>query len=669
MVNANVSAKFPAALLSTQDVGVFGNDEKTSLLEDIDNDDTVLRLNDASAFEVHQWLSLRAVDGLEVVQIDAVNLAQNEVTVERGKDGTVGVAHLTRQQVKGAVPAVALNQLRVDLIATQSYLGVDGDCVTWDRAIKLSPTHDTCPILELDLKSANTNVQFIRFSVDGAQTGAMLYDAANDAVEFQNIRVDIGSGADLLLEDDRILRFGTDSDLQVAYDSAENRLELRGDVDTRWQSAAGAEALTLDPDISLTLNVDLLARTDGARSIGAASERFQVAHLDRLRLAIDEAAPGHAEGQLFYDGTSNDKTLVFHVEESEVALNLGQETWMRVRNDSGATITNGRVVQISGTHGGTGLPTIALADATTWSSADAVGLATHDIENNSYGYITTFGQVRGLDTSAFAQGEAVYLDPATPGGLVAARPSHPDVSVQIGAVTRVNATTGRVLVMVGDRSVGLMTPGSVFFADADGRASQDNANLFWDDTNNRLGVGTATPQTDLDISQDAVGGPILRFTNAEDKNWAAGDTMARFSVYSEDASGIGAHEVAYFQWIANTTGSASSADLIVGSAPFNAAAAEVARFQSTGQLRLSKTGSAAGILLGLDAQIYRGDSNRLDLGANDHLQIPSGDLRFDTAANGVILKDTQATPHYWRVTIDTTGALVTTDLGTSLPAT
>lgn len=40
-----------------------------------------------------------------------------------------------------------------------------------------------------------------------------------------------------------------------------------------------------------------------------------------------------------------------------------------------------------------------------------------------------------------------------------------------------------------------MTAGSVLFAGASGTLSQDNANLFWDNTNNRLGVGTNAPST------------------------------------------------------------------------------------------------------------------------------------------------------------------------------
>lgn len=43
------------------------------------------------------------------------------------------------------------------------------------------------------------------------------------------------------------------------------------------------------------------------------------------------------------------------------------------------------------------------------------------------------------------------------------------------------------------------------------------------------------------------------------------------------------------------------------------------------------------------------------------------DVIVDDATNGLVLKDTQGTPHYWRVTVDNTGTLVITDLGTTKP--
>lgn len=69
-----------------------------------------------------------------------------------------------------------------------------------------------------------------------------------------------------------------------------------------------------------------------------------------------------------------------------------------------------------------------------------------------------------------------------------------------------------------DRTSG--TAGSVVFVGASGFATEDNANLFFDDTNNRLGIGTAAPGSPLHIQattpqiqlKDTPSGRILQIT-------------------------------------------------------------------------------------------------------------------------------------------------------------
>lgn len=61
------------------------------------------------------------------------------------------------------------------------------------------------------------------------------------------------------------------------------------------------------------------------------------------------------------------------------------------------------------------------------------------------------------------------------------------------------------------------TTGSVFFAGTDGKPTEDNSNLFWDDTNDRLGLGI-TPDEQLHISKN------MRLNGAfEDKDGEAGE--------------------------------------------------------------------------------------------------------------------------------------------------
>jgi hypothetical protein len=62
------------------------------------------------------------------------------------------------------------------------------------------------------------------------------------------------------------------------------------------------------------------------------------------------------------------------------------------------------------------------------------------------------------------------------------------------------------------------TAGSVVFAGASGVYGQDNAQFFWDDTNNRLGLGTVTPGQKLEVS----GGDI--FVNNATANLYLKDT-------------------------------------------------------------------------------------------------------------------------------------------------
>ena len=49
------------------------------------------------------------------------------------------------------------------------------------------------------------------------------------------------------------------------------------------------------------------------------------------------------------------------------------------------------------------------------------------------------------------------------------------------------------------------TSGSVLFVDSNGKLAQDNSNLFWDDINNRLGIGTTTPTTKIHTYRNSPG--------------------------------------------------------------------------------------------------------------------------------------------------------------------
>lgn len=71
------------------------------------------------------------------------------------------------------------------------------------------------------------------------------------------------------------------------------------------------------------------------------------------------------------------------------------------------------------------------------------------------------------------------------------------------------------------------TPGSVIFAGAGGVYTEDNANIFWDDTNNRLGINTNAPDEKLHVS-GALAGDGAHIGNVFIGVWDLGATDAVF---------------------------------------------------------------------------------------------------------------------------------------------
>lgn len=89
-----------------------------------------------------------------------------------------------------------------------------------------------------------------------------------------------------------------------------------------------------------------------------------------------------------------------------------------------------------------------------------------------------------------------------------------------------------------------LTQGSVPFIGTSGALTQDNANLFFDDTNNRLGINTNSPTTALDVFGSGIIGRLngtstnnafLGFASAGTNRWSIGNVQSdhRFRIYSE----------------------------------------------------------------------------------------------------------------------------------------
>ena len=118
-----------------------------------------------------------------------------------------------------------------------------------------------------------------------------------------------------------------------------------------------------------------------------------------------------------------------------------------IRNTTGATLTKGTIVYISGATGNK--PTVSKALATGDStSAQTFGFVQEDILNNANGYVVIIGDLIGVDTSAFTEGDQLYLSSTVAGAFTAVKQYAPNHLVYVGIVTRAHPTLGQIEVNI-----------------------------------------------------------------------------------------------------------------------------------------------------------------------------------------------------------------------------
>lgn len=152
-------------------------------------------------------------------------------------------------------------------------------------------------------------------------------------------------------------------------------------------------------------------------------------------------------GELSYN-TAEDTFDLTHL--NGVTQQIGFETYMRCKNDTGSTIANGSVVGFAGVNG-----EIKVSKYIANGSVRElyfVGVTTFEMADDAVGAVTIYGKVRGIDTTGtpvsetWAAGDILYASPATAGALTKVRPTAPNVVIAVAAVLSVSATEGVILV-------------------------------------------------------------------------------------------------------------------------------------------------------------------------------------------------------------------------------
>ena len=133
--------------------------------------------------------------------------------------------------------------------------------------------------------------------------------------------------------------------------------------------------------------------------------------------------------------------------DNDGTVDSAERTEIIVRNSTGTTLTKGTVVYLSGATGNRPNAVRAQAD-TEATSSKTFGIVVADINNNADGYVACNGTLHDLDTSAFADGDAVWLSATTAGAYTSTIPAEPNHTVFIGYVARSHPTQGRLVIAI-----------------------------------------------------------------------------------------------------------------------------------------------------------------------------------------------------------------------------
>ena len=221
-----------------------------------------------------------------------------------------------------------------------------------------------------------------------------------------------------------------------------------------------------------------------------------------------------------------------------------------VRNDTGSTINKMSVVYINGAQGDTPRISLGLASGEA-SSSKTYGLVVNNITTGNIGTVIVDGTLRNLNTltqfSGIAEGTALWLSPTVSGGITTTKPYAPYHAVFVGTLIRVHQTQGVINVKIQNgyeleelhnvsttgatngqflqynSGSGLWFPSSsgnftnltinnnqivtgtgianhIAYWNSNSGIVADSGQLYWDNANNKLGIGLNNPNYTLDVN-------------------------------------------------------------------------------------------------------------------------------------------------------------------------
>lgn len=217
---------------------------------------------------------------------------------------------------------------------------------------------------------------------------------------------------------------------------------------------------------------------------------------DYLNLETNPLTSSSSIGSVYFDSSNGTVSIKL---SADVNLQLGQEIQIQAVNKTDSTIENGKIVYISGAI--ENRPKIEKYDVTNVGVNCIIGIATGNIVKNEYGYVSTFGIARGLNTQGILEGTQLYA--TTNGNFSSTIPNDGYKKFRVGICIKEHVSDGWIFVNVKEISYlfGDLTNGNYSLFESNGVMKMIGTSCVWDDLPpcsiiaSRLGANSPTLTT------------------------------------------------------------------------------------------------------------------------------------------------------------------------------
>lgn len=215
---------------------------------------------------------------------------------------------------------------------------------------------------------------------------------------------------------------------------------VHADAVNNNESTTLGQVLTLINNATGGVTGDFVPYTGATKTVELGNQGIEVDYTDFNLTPVS----GIEKGRLLW--SESDGSLKLGLKGS-VNSNIGLDTHVLVKNQTGSTISKGRLVRIVGSSS-TDEKLLVAPSASFDEAKNILGIASENITNGQIGYVITNGYIKGINTTgsiyseSWANGDYLYVSSSISGGITKNKPNGPKLKTPVAVVVKADSING-----------------------------------------------------------------------------------------------------------------------------------------------------------------------------------------------------------------------------------